>query len=734
MEGGGEGGAFEVRINMAIVKAFVVGEWYVQPLLNRLTRGTQEVRLEPKVMQVLEVLAATPGEVVTREQLVAAVWPGVFVSDDVVHRVIRELRRAFGDDSARPTYVETIRKRGYRLIAPVRVEATQPLDANNSSTIARDRPAQESAATSARTSSTSRIFVAAATVLIVVGAAVVYVLASRPLPAESASTAVRFAALTSGPLNEVDPAISPDGARLAYAMTPDPADAGQADIYITTGAGRDAERITAHPADDRYPSWSADASMLAFIRIDGRGCDIMLMTLADRKERRLTSCGNAEEPRVSWSKDAAWLIESFAPGPDPIRGWQIARVSTSTGVREPLTLPNPGTLGDYSPAVSPDGTRIAFVRGINGAAADVHIAPINGGAVTRVTWDNQDLVGLDWSADGRSIVYATDRAGGYTIWRASIDGGDPELVVGGAAKLKHPSIARTGGRLTYESWAYEINLWDAPIVDRLDLEGDLSSTLRPTVRTSDQWNHSPDLSPDEQRLAFVSTRSGNAEVWISDRNGANARQLSSFGRAALRAPRWSPDGRSILISAAVNGQPDLHVFDGATGQVTRLTDDHDDEISPSWSRDGESVLFGARIGGTWQVMRMRIADRSRQQLSVDGGYAAQASPDGRQIFFTRLERPGVWVMDANGGPASLLVPNVRAAENVNWRVAATGIYFIGSTANETVVRRAPLTGGTGTDVAWIGNYSWPGFAVASDGRVIYAHWDRRESNIMAMER
>src|SRR5688572_32640454 len=70
-------------------------------------------------MQVLQALAETPGEVVTREQLVARVWPDVFVSDDVLHRAIRELRKAFGNDTAKPAYVETIRKRGYRLIASV---------------------------------------------------------------------------------------------------------------------------------------------------------------------------------------------------------------------------------------------------------------------------------------------------------------------------------------------------------------------------------------------------------------------------------------------------------------------------------------------------------------------------------------------------------------------------------------------------------------------------------------
>jgi Tol biopolymer transport system component len=361
------------------------------------------------------------------------------------------------------------------------------------------------------------------------------------------------------------------------------------------------------------------------------------------------------------------------------------------------------------------------------------VIPFGGGPPARVTWDNQDVIGVDWSADGGALFYATDRAGGYTIWRVPADGGAPELVIGGAAKLKHPSVARASGRIAYESWSYEINLWEAPIAERLDLEADLTPTLRPAVRTSDQWNHSPEFSPDAKRIAFISTRSGGAELWLADRDGANAQQLTNFGRAAIRQPRWSPDGTRILISASVNGQLDLYLVDVAGGALARLTDDGEDEIAPAWSHDGAAVLFGARRSGTWQVMRMTIADRSRMQLTTDGGYAPQASPDGASILFTRLERTGVWTIPVGGGEARLLVPGVRAAETANWRATATGIYYLGATGNQPVVRRAPLTGGPGVDVAWIGNYSWPGFAVSADGsRVLYAHWDRRESNIMAM--
>jgi TolB protein len=184
----------------------------------------------------------------------------------------------------------------------------------------------------------------------------------------------------------------------------------------------------------------------------------------------------------------------------------------------------------------------------------------------------------------------------------------------------------------------------------------------------------------------------------------------------------------------VNGRLDIYIVDAATAAQIRLTDDADDEIAPAWSADGAAVLFGARRAGTWQLIKLTLADRARTPLTTAGGYAPQPSPDGRTILFTRLEAPGVWSMPAEGGEARLLVPGVRAADTMNWRVTATGIYYVGATGTQVVVRRAPLSGGAAADVAWLGNYSWPGITITADGtRVIYARWDRRESNIIAMD-
>src|SRR5215475_10523122 len=114
------------RIN-ATQKSFKVGSWIVDPSLNSVSSEGKTVRLEPKVMEVLLCLAQHSGETLSKEQLFQAVWPNIIVTEDVLRRCIGELRRAFDDDARNPHIVETISKRGYRLLAPVSAPATAPV-------------------------------------------------------------------------------------------------------------------------------------------------------------------------------------------------------------------------------------------------------------------------------------------------------------------------------------------------------------------------------------------------------------------------------------------------------------------------------------------------------------------------------------------------------------------------------------------------------------------------------
>jgi len=102
-----------------VQKSVKVGSWIVDPSLNSMSSEGRAVRLEPKVMEVLLCLAEHPGETLSKEQLFQAVWPNIIVTEDVLKRCIVELRRAFDDDARNPHIIETISKRGYRLLAPV---------------------------------------------------------------------------------------------------------------------------------------------------------------------------------------------------------------------------------------------------------------------------------------------------------------------------------------------------------------------------------------------------------------------------------------------------------------------------------------------------------------------------------------------------------------------------------------------------------------------------------------
>lgn len=105
---------------------FQFGDWLVSPEANFVSNGEARTQLEPRVMAVLRYLCRHPGAVIPAEEILQACWGSNELGDNPVHKAITQLRRAFGDSSTEPRYIETIRKRGYRAIAPVVTLAAPP--------------------------------------------------------------------------------------------------------------------------------------------------------------------------------------------------------------------------------------------------------------------------------------------------------------------------------------------------------------------------------------------------------------------------------------------------------------------------------------------------------------------------------------------------------------------------------------------------------------------------------
>lgn len=109
-----------------IAIAWQIGEWRVEPAVNGIGRDGETVRIEPKAMELLVFLADRAGQVVSREELLSALWPGVVVGDDALSQAVIKLRKALRDSAKSPRYIETIPKRGYRLVAPAKPVEVDP--------------------------------------------------------------------------------------------------------------------------------------------------------------------------------------------------------------------------------------------------------------------------------------------------------------------------------------------------------------------------------------------------------------------------------------------------------------------------------------------------------------------------------------------------------------------------------------------------------------------------------
>jgi Tol biopolymer transport system component/DNA-binding winged helix-turn-helix (wHTH) protein len=672
---------------------------HVQPSLNRVTFGATTLQVEPKVMRVLVCLAARPAEVVTKEELLEAVWDGVFVTEDVLVRAVRELRKLFGDDSETPRVIETIRKRGYRLIAPIGVAA---------------RPAV------AREEGRRRFALAVGALAAV---AVAAVMVARPRAVSRAPT--RFVPVTTMVGNEYDPALSPDGTRVVFAW--DGGHDGPTDLFVVMSDGGSPVRLTAERGSDRAPVWSADGRRIAFLRVGGGRCELRAVSPLGGRSDKLMDCTNPHWPRFSWSPDGGTLAVSRAEGAGAMAG-HLQLVALATGAARDLTPVSGGAHVDGAPVFSPDGRRVAFLRSHSDSVGDVFVVDIADGRVQRLTEDNADVMGLTWSDQGRALVFSSNRAGMYSLWRVPAAGGEPELVVGGGRKIKHPSAVGAGDRIVYEAWNYDMNLWRAPAGSGSPL------VAAPVAPASDEWTFEPQFSPDGSRIVFTSTRSGSYELWLAEASGAGLRRLTSFGEPFVGSARWSPDGRRLAFVARPHGRADLYVVEADGSGPRRLAAHPLDALAPGWSADGRAVYFGSRRDGSWQVHRVDVESGEVHRVTRDGGYAAMESPDGRWLYYTRVDRAGLWRQRSAGGAEELVTSDLAPEDAAGWGVSAAGVYWTARPRADgpAVVRLLPAGGGPLRDVGELTDQAWPGVSLSPNGRaLVYSRLEHRDSNLVA---
>lgn len=650
----------------ALADGFWVGEWFVEPMLNRMTRERgATVQVEPKVMDVLLCMARQPRKTVTKDAFMDRVWTDTVVTDDVLSRCISELRKVFRDDARDPEYIETIRKVGYRLIAAVSIPSagteTQraassedgPVPAGEPAAALRQAPREPDPAgvsnrwTIVAGPGIARHWLLAAAGLVLVVAAIggLLVVQSPAPPSPAPLTATPF---TSFPGQEHDPVLSPNGRQVVF--TWDQNDEGYRNLYLMQKVAEKPLRLTTAPADEWSPTWSPDGHSIAFVRRSGDAHSIYVVSSIGGNEREVARFRSRKVQGVTWSPDTSQQVLTISLQQRPHRAYGLYRLVLGSDSLASVTQPPPFTIGDTNPILSPDGRKIAFTRTLVDGVQDVYVVSAKGGEARAITSDSTVISGLDWLPGSEQILFASDRGGTSGLWRVAIEGGSPQWVTTASegTRLHHPSLDRRGSRLAYAQHASQINIW------KVSNPTDYARLTTTRIVSSTQRDSDPSVAPSGERLAFASRRSGDPEIWMTEADGSAPTQLTSFEGPLTHSPQWSPDGEQIAFVSRLHGHADLFVVPVDGGPSKRLTTNSAEDLVPRWSHDGSALYFTSNRTGDWESWRISVQGDSAVQLTEGGGLTAQESTDGRALYFVRPDTTGLWAVSLD--EASFPIP------------------------------------------------------------------------------
>jgi Tol biopolymer transport system component/DNA-binding winged helix-turn-helix (wHTH) protein len=648
---------------------------------GELRRSGVPLKLRDQSFQILVALLERPGGIVTREELRRLLWSSdTFVDfDHSLNTAMMKLRDALGDSTEAPIYIETVPKHGYRFIAPVSSATDHPAGKTNGDDSATARAAELPAGarpTSAHSPGASRSYLRIAVVLGCLFLAAAGSLAflwihhSRTASEIKEPTNFHIVPVTSAPGIVLNPSLSPDGRAVAYHWYGP--ERNRYEMYVQLIGSPLPSRITYEGGRMGNPAWSPDGLEIAFTRCDlkgGEGAVIVVPALGG-PERRITdaACQYNYPSPLAWSTaDAGRLVfidRCAADGPLGLISFSLA-----TGKRECLTdAGQPGFERWFAFSISPDGSHVAFNPAIRGSC-DIYIMPVAGGTSRQVLHDEPSCTSLMWTPDSQAIIFTSARTTLESLWRVS---------VGGNGLRKEPlypaigSFSRDGRRFVYQ----EVTHTEPPSVWRADLAdaGEKVLVNRKLIATQ-AMEEDAQPSPDGRRLAWMSGRTGPAEIWVGEANGDRPRQLTHMNSYA-GSPRWSPDGKWIAFDFD-RGSLQIFVIDAEGRNLRQVTSGSGVNVVPSWSSDGKWIYFASERTGRREVWKHSLESGKELQVTTHGGFNAFESFDGRTLYFSKFDEAGIWSMPSQGGEESIVVEGKpQTLYWGQWALTRAGIYYM----------------------------------------------------------
>lgn len=693
--------------------------------------GTRKTpRLTPKSVGVLLALARKPGQVVTREELFAEVWPDTMPTNDVLTQAVTQLRKAFaaGGTEEGASYIETIAKTGYRLLAPITWEASTDaavIDAANvggvSAADAMNTPVQPGVRGKQR-QLRRHVLLVLGIVLLLSTLVMAWLLWGRATAVVQDATVADGNRVLGSPARpyrlitatedvEVNPSLSPDGALVVFARERD----NRSSLWIQSVGSATATPLLTTPAgaSDRFPVWSPNGRNVAFARFLPQGdCEVLLVSATGAGLRRVARCDGTDMLSFDWAPDGGSLLFGSMTGRYASRG--IRSLDLASGRWSSLHYAMGADDFDYAPRYSADGKKIGFVR--NPQVGDMWMMDADGSNAQRLTDDAAEIRGWSWLGSDE-MVFGRRIDSESRLYR--LDVATRLLRDMGIDNAQSPAISRGGGNLVFMRSQFQSGLFRIPLGEN---GGPPQRLFASSARDAQ-----PMVSPDGAQLAFTSDRSGTFALWWARLNEPASLQVIEGVRPEARQPMdWAADGRHLLVTGRdADGAPGIYEVAPEEGHWIKLAVPAGEPLQAVYGADANSLLVLER--GDDERMALTLFDRSQQPwkrlASLEGVSQVRYDRGGQRILFTRLASGGLWQAAADLAADS--VKPVHAELPSRWRyrtwaVAANGAVEYQDISRECSSRLSAIAGDGSSQCLDATRFSaGNGLSLAPDGSAVF---------------
>src|SRR5262245_12004557 len=402
--------------------------------------------------------------------------------------------------------------------------------------------------------------------------------------------------LTDGAGPELFPSLAPDGRTLVYASY----EAGNWDIWRQeldqqAGARKLINLTLGSTADDTQPAFSPDGQWIAF-RSERDGGGIFMMNARGEHVRRLVGPGYYYHP--AWSPNGLEIIctRENVVRPDERNAGerQIWVVTVATGAIRPVTGEDAA-----QPQWSPHQYRIAYWGARQDTRRDIWTRSTRGGEPVAVTNDDALDWNPIWSPDGRYLYFVSERAGSMNLWYVALDErtgralGEPERIATSAVYSQHPTLSRDGRRLAY------VQTNPRKSLERIAFDPQRGIVVGRSSRITrgSRWATDLNLSPDGQWLAYASVGEKQEDLFLLRSDGAGERLQLTNDAAKDRGPRFSPDGQRLAFYSTRSGAWEIWTINRADGQLQQITFTAGARaFLPIWSPVGDRLVYTLHPG------------------------------------------------------------------------------------------------------------------------------------------